>query len=53
MKINVFLTIGASGICFIISWLSFESSQDGLGWLFMLLGTAIVVFSLAIGGKSA
>jgi hypothetical protein len=52
MKINVFITIGSAGVCFIISWLSFESNQEGIGWLFLLVGIAIVVFGVIYGNKS-
>jgi hypothetical protein len=52
MKVNVFVTIGSAGVCFIISWLSFESNQVGLGFLFLAVGIGIVWFGIVSGNKS-
>jgi hypothetical protein len=49
---KVYVTIGGSVACFAISYIAFTSHQTALGWLFLLVGIAIVVFGIASGNKS-
>jgi hypothetical protein len=53
VKFNIQLGAGAAAcaVCFIISFIAFQSGSAGLGWLFLLIGFAVAVLGFVLGGK--
>jgi 1,4-dihydroxy-2-naphthoate octaprenyltransferase len=45
---NVTIPLGAAAVCFIISFIAFHGKENGLGWLFLLVGLAVVVIGVLL-----